>query len=105
MIDFDKHLKIAVKSGTIEFGIKHVMKVSKSGKSKLLIISSDCPEQYKNAVVTNSKSAGIPIYFYHGTSLDMGIACEKPFMISALSVKNEGNSEILKLVDSKNVDT
>jgi len=103
MIDVNKQLRIAIKSGAIEFGAKDALEASKSGKAKLLILSSNCPERYKNDIISNAKLTGIPIHTYHGTSVDLGVACEKPFVISALSVKKEGNSEILKLAETENV--
>jgi large subunit ribosomal protein L30e len=103
MIDINKHLRIAVKSGVIEFGVKDAVEASKSGKAKLLIISSNCPERYRNEITSNAKLTGIPVQIYSGTSLDLGAACEKPFVVSALSVKKEGNSEILKLAETENV--
>jgi large subunit ribosomal protein L30e len=103
MIDINKHLRITVKSGTIGFGAKEALEASKSGKAKLLIISSNCPERYRNEITSNAKLTGIPVHIYSGTSLDLGVACEKPFVVSALSVKKEGNSEILKLAETENV--
>jgi large subunit ribosomal protein L30e len=103
MIDINKQLRIAVKSGTVQFGVKDALEASKSGKTKLLIVSSNCPEKHRNEIVSNAKLTGIPVHFYSGTSLDLGGACEKPFLVSALSVKREGNSDILKLAETQNV--
>ena len=103
MIDVNKHLRITVKTGTVGFGCKDAAEASKSGKAKLVIIASNCPEPYRNEIITNAKLTGIPTYTYQGTSVDLGVACEKPFSISALSVKKEGNSEILKLAETENV--
>jgi len=103
MIDINKHLRIVVKSGTVEFGAKDALEASKSGKAKLLIISSNCPEHYKNEMMSNAKLTGVPVHIYSGTSVDLGVACERPFVISALCVKKEGNSEILKLAETENV--
>jgi large subunit ribosomal protein L30e len=103
MIDVNKHLRIAVKSGTAGFGSKDVLEASKTGKAKLLIVASNCPENYKNQIITNARLTGTPVHTYAGTSVDLGVACEKPFVVSALSIKKEGNSEILKLAETKNV--
>jgi large subunit ribosomal protein L30e len=36
---------------------------------------------------------------YRGTSLDLAAVCGKPFSVSALSIREPGDSEILKLME------
>jgi large subunit ribosomal protein L30e len=103
MIDVNKHLRIAVKSGTVGFGVKDALETAKSGKGKLIMVTSNCPEHYKDEIISNAKLTGVPVHNYAGTSVDLGVACERPFAVSALSIKKEGNSEILKLAETQNV--
>jgi large subunit ribosomal protein L30e len=35
---------------------------------------------------------------YKGTSTDLAMVCGKPFIISALTIRDPGDSDILKLV-------
>jgi large subunit ribosomal protein L30e len=102
MIDVNKHLRIAVKSGMVDFGSKDALEASKTGKAKLLILASNCPEDYKNHIIRSARLTGTPVHMYAGSSVDLGVACEKPYVVSALSIKKEGNSEILKLAETEN---
>jgi large subunit ribosomal protein L30e len=40
------------------------------------------------------------VSIYNGTSLDLGAVCGKPFEVSALSIKEPGDSNILKIVEA-----
>jgi large subunit ribosomal protein L30e len=43
--------------------------------------------------------AEIPVSVYKGSSLDLGAVCGKPFEVSALTVKEPGDSNILKITE------
>jgi len=103
MIDVNKHLRITVKTGTVGFGCNDALEASKTGKAKLLVMASNCPNPYRNEIVSNARITGIPVHMYAGNSVDLGAACEKPFVVAVLSVKKEGNSEILRLAETENV--
>jgi len=98
MIDVNRQLKIALKTGKLEFGCKSAVNAAGFGKAQLIIIASNCPERFKSEILSNAKLSEIPMYVYSGTSLDLGEACEKPFVIAALVVKEQGDSDILKVV-------
>jgi len=38
---------------------------------------------------------------FQGSSLDLGALCERPFPVSAMVVREPGDSEVLKLVEMK----
>jgi large subunit ribosomal protein L30e len=99
MIDVNKQLKILVKTGKVEFGIKQAIKTVKTGKTKMVIIASNCPEEFKQEILYCAKISNIPVYAYKGGSLDLGAVCDKPFPISALTIIDPGDSEILKLIE------
>lgn len=37
---------------------------------------------------------------YKGAAMDLAKVCNKPFIVSALSIREAGDSEILKLIES-----
>jgi ribosomal protein L30E len=41
---------------------------------------------------------------YRGSSLDLAATCGKPFIVSALSIREPGDSEILKLTETAELD-
>jgi ribosomal protein L30E len=44
--------------------------------------------------------SGVPTYASDVTARDLGTICEKPYVVSAISISEPGDSEILKLVGS-----
>ena len=95
--DFNKHIEIAVKTGKVSFGVKEAVDAARFGKGKLLILASNCPNPQKTNIVQYARQSSVPVYQYAGTSVDLGAACGKPFVVAALIVKEPGDSEILKL--------
>lgn len=102
MVDFNKQITVALSTGKAEFGCKKADEHVRTGKIKMLILASNCPERHKSKILHNAKLSKIPVYIYPGTSLELASICEKPFKISAISMSDLGNSEMLKLVEEKN---
>jgi large subunit ribosomal protein L30e len=98
MIDIDKSIAIAVKSGKVYFGANTAIKSAKTGKAKMIIIASNCPKEIRSDLEYYCKLSGIPLVVYKGTSTDLAMVCGKPFIISALTIRDPGDSDILKLV-------
>jgi len=103
MIDVNKQIKIVVKTGKIDFGCEEAVDGARAGKAKLIVLASNCPENYRRQILSNAKLSQVPVYTYPGTSLDLAAACEKPFVVAAVTVKEPGDSEILKLAETENV--
>jgi large subunit ribosomal protein L30e len=98
-VDVGKQIEIAVRTGKVSFGVREALDAARFGKAKLLIMSSNCPEAQKRDILQYAKQSSVPIYKYLGTSVDLGGACLKPFVVAVLTVKEPGDSEILKLVE------
>ena len=98
-IDVNKQIEIAVRTGKVSFGVKEALDAARFAKAKLLIMASNCPEPHRLDILEYAKQSSVPVYNYQGSSVDLGGACLKPFLISVLTVKEPGDSEILKLVE------
>ena len=98
-VDVNKQIGIAVKSGKVELGVKEALDAARFAKGKLLILASNCPPQARAEIVQYAKQSTIPIFEYPGSSVDLGAACLKPFIVAALTVKEPGDSGILKLAE------
>jgi len=98
-IDVSKQLQIAVRSGKIALGVKETLDAARFSRGKLLILASNCPAADRQNIVQYAKQSGVPIFNYPGTSVDLGAACLKRFVVAALVVKEAGDSEILKLAE------
>jgi len=103
MIDVNKQIKIVVKTGKIDFGCEEAVDAARAGRAKLIILASNCPEDRRKQILSNAGLSRIPVYTYSGSSLDLATACEKPFVVAAVTVREPGDSEILKLAETENV--
>jgi len=103
MIDINKAIATTVKTGKVLFGINNAIKNAKTGKVKLIIVASNCPRKSHEDIEYYCKLSNIPVIIYNGTSIDLGAVCGKPFMVSALTIREPGDSDILKLTEATNV--
>lgn len=104
MIDVAKAIGTAVKTGKVVFGAESAVKNAQTGKARLIVISANCPAEVRGDVEYYSKLSGVNVVVYKGTSIDLGMACKKPFVVSALTVKEPGDSDILKLLEQPSVE-
>jgi len=98
-VDVTKQIQIAVKTGKVALGVKEAVDAARFAKAKLLIVASNCPAQYRTNIVQYAKQSSVPIFDFPGNSVDLGAACLKPFVVAVLTIKEPGDSEILKLVE------
>ena len=100
MIDVNKAIATTAKTGKIQFGAKSSLKSAKTRKAKLIIFASNCPERIREEIEYYCSLSRIPVSIYNGDSLDLGAVCGKPFEISALSIREPGESNILKITEA-----
>jgi len=96
-VDANKQIEIAVKTGKVSLGVKEALDAARFAKAKLVILASNCPEAHRSSITYYAKQSSVPIFVYPGTSFDLGAACAKRFPVAALAVKEQGDSEVLKL--------
>ena len=100
MIDVDKAIATVVKTGKVFFGTKVALQSAKTAKAKMILLASNCPKDIKEEIEHYGKISRVPIMTYKGTSMDLANVCSKLFVISALSIRETGDSEILKVIES-----
>ncbi|MGQ9506737.1 MAG: 50S ribosomal protein L30e [Candidatus Bathycorpusculaceae bacterium] len=100
MIDVDKAIATAVKTGKVAFGANAAIQNAKTGKVKMIILAANCPKTIREDIEYYCKLSKVPLITYKGSSLDLASLCEKPFTISALSIREPGDSEILELTQN-----
>lgn len=101
MIDVNKAIATTVKTGKVLFGANNAVKSVKTGKAKLIILAANCPRRVREDIEYYGKLSAIPVIIYNGTSIDLGAVCGKPFTVSALTIKDPGDSDILKLTRTR----
>ncbi|MEM3579672.1 MAG: 50S ribosomal protein L30e [Candidatus Bathyarchaeia archaeon] len=99
MIDIDKAISTAVKTGKVSFGSNSAIQSAKTGKAKMIIVSSNCPAEIRSDLEYYCKLSNVPLIVYRGSSTDLAAVCGKPFLVSALTIREPGDSEILRLVE------
>jgi large subunit ribosomal protein L30e len=97
MIDVDKAIATAVKTGKVLFGANKAVESVKLNRAKLIVLASNCPLNIMHDIKFYSRFSNIPLVIYKGNSIDLGAICGKPFMVSALTVREPGDSDILRL--------
>lgn len=100
MIDVNKAITTTAKTGKIQFGANSALKSAKAKKAKLIIVASNCPQTMRENIEYYCLLSKIPVSIYNGSSLDLGAVCGKPFEVSALTIREPGDSDILKVVEA-----
>ncbi len=101
MVDINKQIRMAVKTGKVGFGSKDAITSTASARAKMIILAKNIREAERDEIQHNADQSEIPIYVFPGSSLDLGAVCEKPFPVSAIVVREPGDSEVLKLAAEK----
>jgi large subunit ribosomal protein L30e len=98
MVDINKAIGTAVKTGKVQFGANNAIKNAKLGKAQLIVVAANCPKRVRSDIEYYCKLSNVPLFVYNGNSLDLGLVCGKPFMVSALTIREPGDSDILKII-------
>ena len=97
-MDIVREIGVALRTGKVVIGSKKVMKNCIHGKLKMIIMASNTPKEIKDEIEYYSKLSETPVYIFPGSSWDLGAACRKPFMVSAIGIIDPGESALLSLV-------
>jgi large subunit ribosomal protein L30e len=95
--DISKSIRIAVKTGAVCFGFESTLESIKRGKAKLVILANNCPDSILSRIEYYSRASQVPILRFGSSSWDLGSTCGKPFMISAMAIKEPGDSNIMQI--------
>jgi large subunit ribosomal protein L30e len=104
MIDIDKAIASAVKTGKVSFGANAALQNAKTGKAKMIILASNCPKDIKEQIEYYGKISNVPVITYKGGSMDLAEVSGKMFIISALSIRESGDSDILKIIETSEIE-
>jgi large subunit ribosomal protein L30e len=102
--DIDVNIKVAYKTGAMVYGKNQVLKELRQNPFKMIIISSNCPQDlvdelnYYNALQKKKQF----IYRYKGSSWELGLAVAKPYMISIIGIRDFGDSDLKSLKSKRN---
>jgi len=85
-----------MKSGKYTLGYNSTLETLRNGKSKLVIISSNCPALRKSEIEYYAMLAKTGVHHYTGNNIDLGTACGKYCRCSVLSITDPGDSDIIR---------
>ncbi len=86
-----------MKSGKAILGYKSTIKSLKKGQLKAIFVSSNTPSVVKAEINYYSHIAGVNVYPYTGSNIDLGAACGKYYRVSLLGISDPGDSDILTI--------
>jgi large subunit ribosomal protein L30e len=101
MINIDKALASACKTGKVSFGSNTALQNAKTGKAKMIILAANCPKDIKEQVEYYAEISRVPVITYKGGSMHLAEVCNRLFIISALSIRETGDSDILKITEDQ----
>jgi len=91
----NSRIKLVMKSGKAILGYKQGLKSLRTGKSKLVLIASNCPPLRKSEVEYLAMLAKTQVHHYSGDNTELGAACGKLFNCSVMTILDAGDSDIL----------
>merc|ERR1711988_1825890 len=94
MENINAKLALVMKSGKASLGYKATVKSLRQGKSKLVLISSNCPPLRKSEIEYYAMLAKTGVHHYSGNNIGLGTACGKMFRCGVLSIVDPGDSDI-----------
>jgi len=104
MVDINKALLMAVRTGKVTFGYKQTLEMMRGGKAKLVVLASNCPEKVRAEVNLLSRLNSIPVFQYQSSSIDLGVVCGRSYTVTAMALTELAGLDALKgLVEGANV--
>lgn len=95
MKDLKDDISSVIKTGKVVIGSKRAIKTLLIGNPKLIILSSNCPDNVREEIIYYSRLSEIPYSIIKDDSIELGSICGKPFPVSAIGIVGGGESDIL----------
>ena len=93
-MDMHKSLRQVVSTGKVHFGLRQARRDIKDNKAKVVVV----PQNVREEILKELKGTAAPLVKFEGTSFDLGAVCGKPFSVSALTILDVGDSDIMDAV-------
>ena len=87
-------IQLVMRSGKYNLGMQQTIDTLRNGRSKLVVISNNCPPIKKAELEYYAMLSKTPVHHYSGNNLDLGTACGKHFRTAVMSVTDVGDSDI-----------
>lgn len=100
-MDINRSLRLVVDTGKVQLGTDRSLKTALLGQAKLVVVSRNMSKDHRRDLEHYCRLGAVPVLEFAGTSIELGTVCGKPFPVSALSVLEEGQSDILQAVEKQ----
>lgn len=90
-------IKRISETGKVIMGSKATVENVNEGKAKAVIVANNCPKSARRDIEHKAGLAGTPVVEYPGTSLQLGEACGKPFVVASIAVLDLGSVPLAEL--------
>ena len=97
-MDLNKSIRMAVDTGKVLLGSEKTIKAALNGNAKMIIVAANCPAERRQDLKHYSQLSDVPVLDYAGSSVELGNVCGKPFPVTAMTVLDAGNSDLLDAV-------
>uniref|UniRef100_A0A8C8Z306 Large ribosomal subunit protein eL30 n=1 Tax=Prolemur simus TaxID=1328070 RepID=A0A8C8Z306_PROSS len=92
----NSRLQLVMKNGKYVLGYKRTLKMIGQGKTKLVILASNCPALRKSEIEYYAMLAKTGVHHYSGDNIELGIACGKYYRVCTLATIDPGDSDIIR---------
>ncbi len=96
--DVIRELQTAIRTGKVVLGYRRTLKELVNDRAKLVVVAKNAPSHIVEELKYYASLSQTPILVFEGSSRELGAACRKPFMVSALAVLDPGESNILHMI-------
>jgi large subunit ribosomal protein L30e len=100
MVDLDRSINVARKTGKTELGVNSAIKAAKNGDAKAIVMASNAPAEYQEDLEYYAGLSGVPVIIYPKSSQDLGIACGRPHLTAFVTIFSPGDSDILQAIEN-----
>ncbi len=95
-MDMHRALRQVVQTGEVHFGVRQAKKALRDQTARLIVVPENIPDSTLDELRGISQ---IPMVRFAGTNFELGTVCGKPFSVSALTVIEAGDSDIMDSVN------
>jgi large subunit ribosomal protein L30e len=96
--DIVRELQTAIRTGKVVLGYRRTLRELVNDRAKLVVVAKNAPSHIIKELKYYASLSQTPILVFEGSSRELGAACRKPFMVSALAILDPGESNILHMV-------
>jgi large subunit ribosomal protein L30e len=100
---FNNQLRNAVDTGKVSYGTKETLRECLVGEPKIVVLSKTIKSIVKKQIQYYTKLLDINCIEYPENGFELGSVCGKQFSVSAMVVKDLGQSSIIDVINSKEV--